>query len=82
MLLCILGAYVPLTMEGNIVVDGIVASCYASFDHNLAHFIMKPIHWYPEIFKWVFGVENGAPAYVTTAKWLGRWLLPDELLLK
>ena len=67
-------------MEGNIVVDGIVASCYASFDHNLAHFTMTPMQWYPEIIKWVLGVEDGAPAYVTTAKELGRWLLPDELL--
>ena len=75
-----LGAYVPLTMEGNIVVDGIVASCYASFDHNLAHFLMIPMQWYPEIIKWVFGVENGTAAYVTTVKELGRWLLPDELL--
>ena len=23
-------------MEGNIVVDGVLASCYASFDHYLA----------------------------------------------
>ena len=24
------GAYAPITMEGNIVVDGVLASCYAS----------------------------------------------------
>ena len=27
-------------MEGNIVVDEVLASCYASFDHSLAHFTM------------------------------------------
>ena len=39
----ILGTYVPLTEEGNIVVDGVLASCYASFDHDLAHITMAPI---------------------------------------
>ena len=38
-----LGAFVPLTMKGNIVVDGVLASCYASFDHDLAHFVMTPM---------------------------------------
>ena len=32
----------PLTEEGNIVVDGVLASCYASFDHDLAHIAMVP----------------------------------------
>ena len=77
----ILGAYVPLTMEGNIIVDGIVVSCYASFDHDLAHFTMTPMQGFPVIMEWAVGVEKGAPAYVTTAKELGRWLLPDESLL-
>ena len=36
---CLLGAYVPLTEDGNILVDGVLASCYASFDHGLAHLI-------------------------------------------
>ena len=28
------GAYVPLTMEGKIVVEGVLASCYASIHHE------------------------------------------------
>ena len=29
--------YVPITMEGNILVDKTLASCYAGNDHNLIH---------------------------------------------
>ena len=36
------GVYVPLTMEGTILVDGILASCYSSVRHDLAHIGMTP----------------------------------------
>jgi hypothetical protein len=39
------GAFVPLTVEGTIVVDDTVASCYASFDHDLAHAFMAPVRF-------------------------------------
>ena len=39
----LLGAYTPLTKEGNIVVDGVLASCYAFSNHDLAHTAMAPI---------------------------------------
>ena len=38
-----IGVYVPVTMEGNIVVDGILASCYPSSNPDVAHFGMAPI---------------------------------------
>ena len=76
----LLGAYVPLTEEGNILVDGILASCYASFDHGLAHFTMTPMQWYPGIIWWIFGLNSGYPTYVDIAKEFGRWVLPSELL--
>ena len=78
----ILGAYVPLTEEGNIVFDGVLASCYASFDHDLAHITMAPIQWFPEIIEGIFGKEKGSLAYVNIAKELGRWLLPYEQIFK
>ena len=68
----ILGAYVPLTMEGNIVVDGILASCFASFFHNLAHLGMTPLRWFPDIVDSIFGEKH---VYVNIAKNLGRLLL-------
>ena len=76
----ILGAYVPLTDEGNIVVDGILASCYASFDHDLAHFAMTPIKWFPGLMEWIFGDNNGMQGYLSIAKTIGRYLTPIEYL--
>ena len=70
----------PLTRDGNIVVEGVLASCYASFNHDLAHIALAPIHWFPEIVEWIFGVENGNPGYVKIAKEFGRMVLPHELL--
>ena len=59
-------------MEGNIMIDGILASCYASADHDLAHLGMIPMHLFPEIIESVFGEKHG---YVDIAKDLGRLFL-------
>ena len=32
-----LGAFTPVTMEDNVVVDGVLASCCVFDDHDLAH---------------------------------------------
>jgi len=38
------GVYAPLTVAGTIVVDGVVASCYAhTHSHKAAHAAMKPM---------------------------------------
>ena len=71
-----LGVYVPLTMEGKMVVDGIWASCYAIVDHDLAQIAMKPIQWYPDIIDMVFGDENGVSVFVSVFQDFGRWVLP------
>ena len=72
--ICFSGAYVPLTMEGNILVDGVLASCYASYfaDHDVSDLIMAPYRWFPEIIEWIFSHENGYQAYVIVAEDLGR----------
>ena len=71
------GAYVPLTTEGTIVVDEMLASCYADFDHDLAHLIVKPMQKFAEMMDWIFGNELGFPVYVGTARQLGKLILPD-----
>ena len=50
------------------MVDGVVASCYASSGHDVAHFAMTPIHWFPEIVNWIFGGNNESQGYVNFMK--------------
>ena len=66
-------------MGGNIVVDGILASCHSSTHHDLAHTGMAPIRWFPEIFKWIFGDENGCQAYVNILSDVNSWFTPNGL---
>ena len=63
-------------MEGNIIVDEVLASCYPFYDHDLAHIEMAPIQWYPWIIKWIFGEDSWKPAFVNIADNLGRWVFP------
>ena len=67
-----LGVYVPVTREGTIMVDGILASCYASSDHDMAHFAMAPIQWFPEIIHWIIGEDEGSPIFVNILKGFGK----------
>ena len=62
------GTYVPVTEGGNVVVNGVQASCYGTADHDMAHFAMMPLQWFPKIMKLVFGHYNGSPTYVGIAK--------------
>ena len=62
-------------MEGNIVVDKMVASCYPSVQHDVAHIGMSPLHWFPTVAQWMFGVDQGFQIFVKIASELG-WLIP------
>ena len=70
------GTFVPITMEGNILVDGVLASCYPSTDHDMAHFGMTPVRWFPKIIDWIFGEDTGFQVFVDTAEEIGRLILP------
>ena len=74
------GAYVPLTMEGNILVDGVLASCYASYHHDLAHILMTPMQRFPGFMEWIFGEDYGHRVYVHLGQEIGDWLLPNKQL--
>ena len=73
-----LGAYVPLTMDGSIVVDGVLAFCYPSAHHDLAHITMTPIRWLPQIFEWIIGDDKGIQGYVKMAEALGLRVIPSK----
>ena len=62
--------------EGNIVVDGVLASCYASINHDVGHIGMLPMRWFPVILQWIFGSENGFSSYAKITEELGRLVLP------
>ena len=41
------GYSAPLTMSGTLLVDGILASCYATIgSHTIAHSVMAPARWW------------------------------------
>ena len=74
-IICV-GAYTPVTKEGNILVDGVLASCYSFVDdHELAHIGMMPVRWFPEIVQWAFGDDDGYLIFAETAKQLHESLL-------
>ena len=78
-LFTILGQFVPLNLKGNIIVDRVLASCCGSFEHDLAHIMMAPLQWFPEIVEMIFGETNVFSTYVEFGIELGRSLLPNGL---
>ena len=74
---CVLGVYAPLTLEGNILVDDILASCYADIsDHDLAHLGMIPMRIFSTVVGWIFGVDIGFSVFANIAIELGTFLSP------
>ena len=41
--------WAPLTMEGTLLVDGLLASCYASFPHALSDLALAPVKMFPRM---------------------------------
>ena len=70
----------PLTAEGTIIVNRVLASCYPSSNHDLAHIGMTLIRWFPELIQWIFGHGDGISIYVRSNEELGKWMALDQLI--
>ncbi|TDG97375.1 hypothetical protein EPR50_G00225310 [Perca flavescens] len=80
------GSFAPVTVQGTVVVDQILASCYAVIDdHDLAHWALAPIrlaHW---VSSWLFRSQPQVSAQNDGVHWyskilyqLGTWLLDSH----
>lgn len=75
------GVFAPLTQRGTLVVDGVVASCYAVVDqHSLAHWAFSPLRL---IYSWAGTAghhTDGIHWYSQLLHWLGRMVLDSGRL--
>ena len=55
-------------MQGTIMVDRILASWYASVDHNLAHFGMTPLRLFLWMLEKIYGNNNGFQGFAVIAE--------------
>uniref|UniRef100_A0A3P8U565 Hedgehog protein n=1 Tax=Amphiprion percula TaxID=161767 RepID=A0A3P8U565_AMPPE len=78
------GSYAPMTSHGTIIVDRVLASCYAVVeDHDLAHWVFTPVRlWHS--FLSLFGMvkelssvhqADGVHWYPELLYYVGSWLL-------
>ena len=68
-------------MDGNIIVDGVLASCYAFTNHDLAHIGMTPLPWFPEVTKWIFGKCTKYPVFLDVAENLDGLLFLSDVIV-
>ncbi|XP_048835837.1 indian hedgehog signaling molecule a isoform X1 [Brienomyrus brachyistius] len=73
------GVFAPLTQHGTVVVNGILASCYAVMDqHHLAHWAFAPLR---ALYGWVGPLgrrADGIHWYSSALYWIGTLLLDSE----
>lgn len=76
------GVYAPLTSAGNLVVDNVVASCYAVIDNQaVAHAAFLPIRWWSAIFNQIPDDKEGIHWYANALYNLAEFVMPRHLML-
>ncbi|KFU88487.1 Indian hedgehog protein, partial [Chaetura pelagica] len=73
------GVYAPLTRHGTLVVDGVVASCFALVqEQHLAQLAFWPLRLYHSLMGWPGVQGDGVHWYSGLLYHLGRLLLPPD----
>lgn len=73
------GLYAPLTQHGSIVVNGVLASCYAAVDsHHLSHWALAPLRLFYKLIGPLQAQNNGLHWYPWILQTLGKVLLDSE----
>ncbi|KAM9839588.1 sonic hedgehog protein [Aulostomus maculatus] len=80
------GSFAPVTVQGTVVVDQVLASCYAVIeDHELAHWALAPVrlaHWVSSLLfrskSQVSAQNDGVHWYSKILYQLGTWLLDSH----
>ena len=63
------GIWVPLTMDGTLLVDGLLASCYASFSHDLVDLALAPVKMFPRML-----LDDEESVKVDGCRWVVKFL--------
>ena len=60
--------------KGTLLLTGVLASCYATVDHDLVHVGVTPIRWFPGMMGLIFGENYGFSLYAKTAEDMAKWM--------
>ena len=75
------GVYAPLTSAGNLVVDNVVASCYAVVDsQNIAHAAFAPLRWASHLYT-TNEITTGIHWYARALYSIAEVVMPRHLQL-
>ncbi|KAK5877770.1 hypothetical protein CesoFtcFv8_025245 [Champsocephalus esox] len=78
------GSFAPVTVQGTVVVDQVLASCYAVIqDHDLAHWALAPVRFFYWVNSLLYQRPTGAQPdgvhwYSKILFQLGTWLLDSH----
>ena len=74
------GVYAPLTAAGNLVVDNVVASCYAVVDSQaIAHAAFAPLRWLSHVY--TNDLTDGIHWYARALYGIAETVMPSHLQL-